>query len=198
MKLFYSPTSPYVRKVVATAITLGLDHRIERIPTNAHESPAALVAANPLSKVPTLVTDDGLALFDSPVICEYLDEISEDVTLFPPRGAARWRALKLQALGDGILDAAVLARMEGQRPREAARDAVIARQKGVISRALDMLETDLPPLHLDIGTISIACALGYIDLRFAEDAWRRTRPALAAWLEDISRNPGLAETKPAG
>ncbi|HTR17430.1 MAG TPA: glutathione S-transferase N-terminal domain-containing protein [Acetobacteraceae bacterium] len=198
MKLFYSPTSPYVRKVAAAAITLGLDQRIERIPTNAHESPAALVAANPLSKVPTLVTDDGTALFDSPVICEYLDEISDDITLFPPHGAARWRALRLQALGDGILDAAVLARMESQRPSEAARDAVIARQKGIIAHALDALEAEPPPVHLDIGAIAVACALGYLDLRFAEDAWRQNRPALAGWFEEISRHKGLAETAPAG
>ena len=110
MKLFYSPTSPFVRKVVACAITRDLDGQIERIRTDAHASPAALLAANPLSKVPCLLTQDGEALFDSPVICEYLDSIGDAPPLFPDHGATRWVALRYQALGDGMMDAAVMAR----------------------------------------------------------------------------------------
>ena len=107
MKLHYSSASPYVRKVMAVAIARGLDGRIEKIATNPHVSPPELLADNPLSKVPALVTDDGLALFDSPVICEYLDSLGDAPALFPPAGRARWVALRLQAIGDGILDAAV-------------------------------------------------------------------------------------------
>ena len=196
MKLFYSKTSPFVRKVLASAITRNLDAQIELVPVNPHASPPELIAHNPLSKIPCLVTDDGYALFDSTVICEYLDEISEFLPLFPPPGSARWRALKLQALGDGILDAAVLRRWERQRPSEPARAAVIARQGEVIARALDLLEADLPANHLDIGTITIACALGYLDFRTPEEDWRARRPKLAGWMAHISEYEGLKRTVP--
>ena len=197
MKLFYSPTSPYVRKVLACAIATGLEPQITRLPTNPHESSAELLAVNPLSKVPCLVTDDGLALYDSPVICEYLDEVSDGFPLVPAKGAARWHALKLQAMGDGIMDAAVARRGEQGKPQEAARDAAMARQAAAVARMLDVLEADVPAEHLDIGTITIACALGYLDLRFAHEPWRDRHPRLAAWCAAISRQPCLARTVPA-
>ena len=197
MKLYFSGTSPYVRKVMACAITRGLDGRIEKLPTNPHESPAALVADNPLSKVPCLVTDDGLALFDSPVICEYLDSLGDAAPLFPAHGAARWRALKLHAVADGILDSAVGTRGEMGRPKEAARDAWIARQKGIIARAIGQLEADPPHRTVDIGSIAVACALGYLDFRFAADDWRANAPRLAAWYEAFAKHPAIAQTAPA-
>jgi glutathione S-transferase len=197
MKLFYSPTSPFVRKVVACAITRGLDSRIERIPTDAHASPPALLAANPLSKVPTLLTEDGIAIFDSPLICEYLDSIGDAPPLFPDHGASRWVALRHQALGDGMMEAAVMARGEILRPQEAARQANIARQKAAVARGLAMLEDQPPSDGLpDIGGISVACALGYLDFRFADDAWRDHHPRLAQWFEGVSALPGIAETAP--
>jgi glutathione S-transferase len=197
VKLFYSPTSPYVRKVVACAIIRGLDGRIERHASNPHESPADLVAENPLSKVPCLITDDGLSLFGSQLICEYLDSLGEALPLFPDHGAPRWRALKFQSLGDGILDAAVPCRGEQAKPREAARDAQIARFKAVISRAVGVLEADPPHKAVDIGSVTVACALGYLDFRFADDAWRTGHPKLAAWYKAFAQNKGLAETGPA-
>ncbi len=197
MKLYYSPTSPYVRKVVACAIARGIDPQLRLVTTNPHASPADLVADNPLSKVPCLVTEDGLALFDSPVICEYLDSIGDAAAVFPrPGSAQRWHALKLQALGDGILDAALLRRMEQGRPREAARDALMARQRDIVGRALDTLETDPPGRAADIGTITIGCALGYIDFRFADEPWRPTRPRLAAWYAAFAEHPCMARTAP--
>ena len=196
MKLYYSPTSPYVRKVVACAIVRGLDGRIERHTSNPHESPADLVADNPLSKVPCLVTDDGLPLFGSQLICEYLDSLGEELPLFPDHGAARWRALKFQSLGDGILDAAVPWRGEQGRPRESARDALIGRYKAAVSRAVGALEADPPSKHIDIGSITVACALGYLDFRFGSDPWRAGHPKLTAWYEAFAQNKGLAETAP--
>ena len=199
MKLFYSPTSPFVRKVVACAITRDLDSRIERIRTDAHASPATLLAANPLSKVPALLTDDGVALFDSPLICEYLDSIGDEPPLFPAHGASRWVALRFQALADGIMDAAVMARGEIVRPHEAARQANVERQKAAVARGLDLLEDQPPSDGLpDIGAISVACALGYLDFRFAEDAWRDHHPRLAQWYERVSTLPGIAQTAPPG
>ena len=194
MKLFHSPTSPFVRKVMATAIAVGVDKRITLVSTNPHASTAELLAANPLSKVPCLITDDGLALFDSPVICEYLDAVGSTV-LFPS-GAARWRALKQQAIGDGIMDAAVGRRGEQSRPSDPARAEVMQRQQAAVTRSLDQLEADVPPDHLDIGTIAVACALGYLDLRFASEDWRANRPHLTAWYAKMAARPEIASTAP--
>jgi glutathione S-transferase len=196
VKLYYSPTSPYVRKVVACAIVRGLDGRIEKHPTNPHESPPDLLADNPLSKVPCLITDDGLSLFGSQLICEYLDSLGDELPLFPEHGAPRWRALKFQSLGDGILDAAVPCRGELGRPKENARDAQIARYMSAISRTVDVLEADPPQKHIDIGSITVACALGYLDFRFASHPWRPGHPRLTAWYEAFAQNQGLAETAP--
>ena len=196
MKLFWSATSPYVRKVMAVAIARDLHERITLIPTNPHQSPAELLAANPLSKVPCLVTEDGLALFDSPVICEYLDSREAGIRLFPPSAAARWIALKHQAMADGIMDAAVVRRLEGMKPADEARTATIARNKAAIDRTLAALEADPPHRTLDIGSISIGCALGYLDFRFAHDNWREACPKLAAWYQAFSQEPCMAQTAP--
>ena len=193
MKLFYSPTSPYVRKVMASAIACDVEGQIEKVTTNPWESPAELLAQNPLSKVPCLVTDDGAALFDSPVICEYLDFVGRG-TLFPAAGAARWRALKQQAIGDGIMDAAILRRLETARPQEAARTAAMERHHRAVSNGLDALEQDLPADHIDIGTITVSCALGYLDLRFAAEDWRPSRPRLTRWFAGMQKRPELANT----
>ena len=198
MRLFHSPTSPFVRKVMACAVARGVHAQIEKVSTDPWSSPPALLAHNPLAKVPCLVTDDGLALFDSRVICEYLDSVGGDAPMFPPQHAARWRALKFQAVGDGIMDAAVLARNESARPREDARDGVIARQKDAIARALDLLESGPPATHIDIGSITVACALGYLDLRHAALRWREARPRLARWHAELSATPEMTETAPPG
>ena len=196
MKLFHSPTSPFARKVMACAVARGIAAQIALVPTNPWESPSTLTSQNPLSKVPCLVTEDGLALFDSPVICEYLDSVGNDAPMFPAQHAARWRALKFQAVGDGIMDACVVARMEGNRPREDARDAVIARARDVIMRSLDTLEATPPASHLDIGSITVACALGYLDLRFADIDWRPRHARLARWYETMVQLPEMTETAP--
>ena len=196
MKLFHSPTSPYVRKVMACAIAREIDGRIERVPADPWSSPARLIAANPLCKVPALLTDDGLALFDSPVICEYLDSVGDAPPMFPAAGAARWRALKLQALGDGILDAAVGRRQEQGRPREDAREVAMARHKAAVDHALAALEAEPPERPLDIGTLTAGCALGYLDFRFAGEPWRDAHPKLAAWFESVAVTPALMRTAP--
>ncbi len=196
MKLFYSPASPFVRKVMACAIAREIDNQITLVPSNPHISPPDLIAANPLSKVPCLITDDGIALFDSPVICEFLDTIENALPMFPRSGGPRMKAILYQAMADGILDAAVGRRGEQAKPREAARDAWIERQKAAVARTLAVLEADPPHRHLDIGSISVACALGYLDFRFAHEPWREAHPALTAWFAAISEEPALARTVP--
>ena len=193
MKLFHAPASPFARKVMACAIARGIEGQISLIPASGEG--ADVVLANPLGKIPCLVTDDGIALFDSRVICEFLDSVGDVIPLFPEHGL-RMRALRFQALADGICDAAVLCRGEQQRPTEPARDTVIAVQRRKIVRALDLLEQDVPAKHLDIGSIAVACALGYLDLRFPDEAWRDSRPNLSGWYTAMLERPCIAKTMP--
>jgi glutathione S-transferase len=195
MKIFYSPTSPFVRKVMATAIAAGVEPTIERVTTNPWESPPALLAKNPLAKVPCLVTDDGFALFDSPVICDYIASLG-DGSLLADTGQARWTQLKQQALADGIMDAAIIRRNEGTRPSEEARTKNMDRQHQIMTDGLAALEHEPPADQLDIGTITIGCCLAYLDLRFAHEPWRETHPTLARWFETFSQRPAMANTAP--
>lgn len=197
MKLHHSPTSPFVRKVMACAIARGIDGRITLIPTDPHSSPPELLKGNPLSKVPCLITNDGEAVYDSPVICEYLDTIGEANALFPTSGTHRWiRITVMHALADGIMDAAVARRMQSMQPKEAARDAFMARQKAAVDRGLATLEATPPQGLSDIGAIAVGCALGYLDFRFAHEPWRDAHPRLAAWFAQVSGLPPLARTAP--
>jgi glutathione S-transferase len=200
MKLYFSPASPYARKVRVSAFELGLAARIELLPvTLSPISPnAQLREHNPLGKIPVLLTESGEALYDSPVICEYLDALAGGGRLWPPAGPARWRALRRQALADGITDAAVLVRYEQTVRPEALRwSEWIEGQRLKIRTALAELESDSLEGPFDIGAISIACALGYLDLRFAEERWREHQPRLAGWLATLAQRPSLASTTPA-
>lgn len=198
MKLAYSPNSPYVRKCWALAIQRGIDNRIE-LWTVATTDPA-LVEVNPLSKVPTLITDEGQVLYDSPVICEYLDSVGSGPRLFPESGAARWKALTQAALADGILDATQPRRREVALPQDEGRITYIALQQGKVARALDALEADADSLG-DLGTIgeiAIACALGYLDFRYPHEPWRPGHPKLDAWYARVADLPPMARTVPPG
>jgi glutathione S-transferase len=200
MRLHYNAASPYVRKVMAVAIETGLEERLEPIRrTMTPIAPDAdLVADNPLGKIPCLVTDDGAVLYDSRVICEYLDSLHAGPKMFPA-GAKRWPALRRQATADGILDAAVLTRYETfLRPEECRWPQWIEGQKLKFRRALDSLEGEAAAFGdtVDIGTIAIACALGYLDFRYADENWRAARPRLAAWLKRFAERPSIARTAP--
>jgi glutathione S-transferase len=135
------------------------------------------------------VTDDGHTLFDSPVICEYLDDLAGGRKLFPPPGAARWTALRNQALGDGVLDALILCRYEGVRPEERRWNGWSEGQMRKAHRGLAAAEReDLSGPHT-IEHITIGCMLGYLDFRFPDDGWRRRHPRLAGWYQDFSELP---------
>ena len=200
MKLYYSPASPFVRKVLVCAHERGVDGRIEQVATKVlpSEPNREYGKANPLMKLPALELDDGLVLFDSVVICEYLDSLGNAPRLFPAEGAARWRALRLHALADGILEAAVLTRYEtAARPAELRWNAWVEGQLLKVDQALDFLERNTGELHgLDIGTVTAGCALGYLDFRYADRRWRESHPKLAAWFETIGRRPSFAKTVP--
>ncbi len=198
MKLAYSPNSPYVRKCVAIAIARGIDAGMElwTIGTTAPD----LAAKNPLSKVPTLILDDGSILYDSPVICEYLDSLPGGAKLYPAAGPARWKALTQMALGDGILDATQPRRREVALPQDDGRRDYIATQQAKVTRALDVLEAEADSLGMltTIGEITIGCALGYLDFRYPHEPWRPGHPKLEAWYAKVSQLPPLARTVPPG
>jgi glutathione S-transferase len=196
MKITASAASPYVRKVMACAIARGIDQQLEKW-TIATTDPV-LSNSNPLGKVPTLITDEGVALFDSPVICEFLDSVGSAPGLFPAAGPARWTALRLQAIGDGILDASQPRRRELALPQDEGRVGYIDLQRGKVARAVAVLEKEaatLGPLKT-IGDIAVACALGYLDFRFAHEPWRPGHPKLEAWYASVVDLPPIAKTVP--
>lgn len=198
MKLRFSPTSPFVRKVTVCAHELGLIDRIECVLTDVWNPASDIGRDNPLGKVPALITDDGMVLYDSPVICEYLDSRHDGAPLIPTPGPARWQALRRVALADGILDAGVARLLEGRRD-EAQRSAPwLARQSAKITAGLDVLEGETADMSeaITIGDIAIAVALGWLDFRFAADDWRRGRPALAEWYDGFAERPSMRATEP--
>jgi glutathione S-transferase len=195
MILRYSPASPYARKVRIAAELLELTGRIDVVAASTTDPNDTLRSQNPLGKIPTLILENGSALYDSRVIAEYLDYLGGG-KLIPADPALRFDALRLQALGDGINDAALLIRYETATRRSEMRDQdAIDLQQGKIDRALATLEAAPPPGDVDIGQIAVACALGYLDLRF-DGAWRATHPKLVAWLADFSAKvPAFEATK---
>ena len=201
MKLYYSPTSPYVRKVIVLALETGLDAKIERLatPTTPIDQNPDVARANPVAKVPTLVTADGLHLFDSRVICEYLDSLHDKPKFFPAAGAQRWNALRQQALGDGLLDAALLARYEGfLRPEDKRWTAWSEGQMKKVHGALAEIDAIANGLgdRVDIGTVTLACALGYMDFRFSGIGWRQQYPKAADFADRMFARPSFKATIP--
>lgn len=196
MKITASGASPYVRKVMACAIARGIDQQLEKW-TIATTDPV-LSNSNPLGKVPTLINDEGVALFDSPVICEFLDSVGSAPALFPAAGPARWAALRLQAIGDGILDASQPRRREIALPQDEGRVGYIDLQRGKVASAVEVLEKEAASLGAlkTVGDIAVACALGYLDFRFAHEPWRPGHPKLEAWYASVVNLPPMAKTVP--
>ena len=200
MKLFMNPASPYSRKVRVLIRELDLGRLVEEISVNPVASDE-LRHVNPLGKIPALVLNDGSTLLDSPVICEYLNDLGGG-KFFPGTSlwretSGRWRALTLQALGDGICDAAVGCVYEGRRPPEQQSEAFIHKNMAAIARSLDALEHTRfldPPT---IGEIAVGCALGYLDFRLPDLNWRDTHPNLGEWYERFAKYPSMQATLPA-
>ena len=196
MKLRYSPTSPFVRKVIVTAIETGLDNQIERINTNVWAPDTDIGSDNPVGKVPTLITDGGEILYDSSVICEYLDSLHDGQKLFPAVGGARWQALRLNALGDGMAETGIRRLLEGRFWKESPRQDWIDRaNKG---RCFKALEDDAGALAgpVTIGQVSVGCAIGWLDMRFNDLGWRDDCPAVADWYAGFSARPSMVATEP--
>lgn len=199
LTLHWSPKSPYVRKVMVCAHELGIVHRLElvrSVAAMAKPNPA-IMAVNPLSKIPTLVREDGPPLFDSVVICEYLDDLAGG-SLFPTRGEERWQALRWHALGDGLLDALILWRNERERavPLQALLDAFALKARASLE-LLDAQAQALEAAPFSIGQVTVGCALGYLDYRFDAFGWRAQAPRLARWFTAVGERPSFAATAPA-
>jgi glutathione S-transferase len=202
MKLYYSPYSPYVRKVLVAAHEVGLADKIENVACAAHPvtRDRNIIAHNPLGQVPTLLLDDGTMLADSRVICEYLDDRAGG-SLFPRSGAERWRVLVDQTIGDGILTAALLSRYEvAARPPEKLWQDWLGGQMDKVETAIAAIEAVAPTLgdRVDIGTISFGCAFGYLDLRFPDLGWRDRHPKSADWYARFGARPSMVATQHPG
>ena len=200
MILRSSPASPFGRKVRIAAMVLGLDSRITVEAADTANPADTVRQQNPLGKIPALVLDDGLVLFDSRVILEYLDHLAGGGRIVPTEPTARFAALRLQALADGLMDASILLVYEG-RWRDPAKHEPkwVEHQAGKVARALASLEAAPPALAgtPDVGQITLACALGYRDFRFA-GTWRKDHPRLVQWLDAFAAAvPAFAATKPA-
>lgn len=201
MKLHWSPRSPFVRKVLVFAHEVGLADRIEKVRTHvAMTQPNRdLLQVNPLGKIPTLITDDGMVLFDSTVICEYFDSLHKGRKLFPQAAGKHWQALRWHALGDNMLDTLVLWRNEGLRPQAQQSPEIIVGFLAKTQSSLDALEKEAPELaaaRFGIGHVAIGVALGYIDFRFPELRWREGRKAITAWYESFAQRPSAQSTVP--
>jgi glutathione S-transferase len=197
MQLIYSPTSPYARKVRIVARECGHDG-IEEIKGNPLEDGDEINKYNPLGKVPFLILDDGTALFDSPVICEYLDMISSNTEILPPSGIARIEVLRDQAFGDGIIDAVFSTAMETKKDDGEPSAFWLERWEAAVRRSLDILEKQIPSRddRFDLGAITFVCALGYLDLRMSYIDWRKGRPNLVSWLDKYAGRACVVETDP--
>ena len=199
MKLHWSPRSPFVRKVMIVAHELGLTDRITCVRTVvATTRPhAPLMEENPLSKIPTLVLDDGTVLYDSPVICEYLDSLHAGRKLVPADGKERMTALRRQALGDGFLDFLLLLRNEREREHPSpVHVATFGNKKQAALKALDKEAGDLAASAFTVGHIAIGCALSYLDFRFRDEDWRSGHPGIARWHRDYCQRPSVRATEP--
>ena len=199
MKLHWSPRSPFVRKVMIVAHELGLVDRIACVRTVAATTKPhlGLMADNPLLKIPTLVLDDGTVLYDSPVICEYLDSLHSGRKLVPRDGKERMTALRRQALGDGFLDFLLLLRNERERqhPSQVHLTAYTTKQQSVL-KALEREAGELAATPFNIGHVAIGTALSYLDFRFADDDWRTPHPRIAEWHKRFCARPSVRATEP--
>lgn len=191
------PHSPYVRKVRVAAQEMGLTARLEVVEAHVFDPTTPLLKENPLGKVPALVRDDGSVLYDSTVICQYLDTLHEGPRLFPPEGEALWQALRRNALGDGLGQAATWNIRERYRPEGERSPRYQAYYERTIERSLAALDEEAPALRarFGIGEISIACALSYVDFRYPDRGWRKTAPRLGAWYDDVRARPSMTATE---
>lgn len=198
MQLFVSPTSPYARKARIVLRERGLTGRVEEYFLNPHKDPAELLASNPLGKIPCLVRDEGAPLYDSRVVCEWLDALAGGDGLIPDDDDGRWTVRLAEAHGDGILDLTVAIVMERSRPESEQSPGYMNRWREKIERAVartDDVRRALPD-GFNLGHIALTVTLSYLDLRLPDFDWRAAHPALAEWHAGVAERASMRETAP--
>jgi glutathione S-transferase len=198
MELRYSKGSPFARKVRIAAHEIGISSQIRLVLTNAQRDVDSLELLNPLGKIPVLTTDDGEVLFDSAVICEYLDSRFGSNRLIPASGRARWEALRMAALGDGIAEAGSLFRAERMRSDVQVPSAWANQQYRKVRVGLSHVESMAATFGdaIHIGHVSLACAIGWLQFRLGAEAFLQTYPRCASWFNEVSRRESLRATVP--
>ena len=197
MRLYYSPASPFARKCRIVIREKGLERKIEEVVADPYADDPALLAANPLAQVPALVTDDGVAMADSPVICGWLDAYTGRPRLLP-EGDAFWKVRRMESLADGVLELAVKLVLEQRRPESERSPTWIARWRLGLVRSLDVAEQKAPAETepLDLGLIALAITGPYLDFRLPDIEWRPGRPRLAALCDALASRPSFQATAP--
>jgi glutathione S-transferase len=199
MKLYWSPRSPFVRKVMVCAHELGIADRLEKIYTLVSVTGvnADMLRVNPLGRIPALVTDEGGVLYDSIVICEFLDTRDGKHRLFPANGVARWDALRRHALADGLLEMLVLWRSLRNPGAGAPSPGLLDAFRTKVVSALAAAESEgLDPARFDIGDVTLGVVLGYLDFRHPEMDWRREHTQLADWFRAVASRPSMQQSAP--
>ncbi|HRE59960.1 MAG TPA: glutathione S-transferase N-terminal domain-containing protein [Micropepsaceae bacterium] len=196
--LYHSPTSPYARKCRVVLREKNLLAQVKEAVAQPLDEPHFVRGINPLGRIPCLITEDGMLIADSPVICDYLDQLGGAPFLAPQSGKEKWRVWTMHALADGIMDAALTLRMEQLRPKEYHYPPNRDRQADAIDRTLAFLEASYAEWSpgFDLGDIALGAALGYLDLRFADWGWRERTPRLASWWQAMAERPSFQLTKP--
>ncbi|MEK6772500.1 MAG: glutathione S-transferase N-terminal domain-containing protein [Bdellovibrionota bacterium] len=196
MKLYYSVTSPFARKIRIAAMILDLDAEVELVNTDVYAK-NDYFRINPLQKIPSLTTREGQTLTNSPFILEYLDFISLGKKILPLAGPERWPALNFQSIADGIMEASVLRRYESLRPADRQDMSFENRQKEKITNGLSFFETNHFQMTKNWGVaeISLACALGYLDLRFSKENWLKVYPHLSHWYQSVKESDVMKKTE---
>jgi glutathione S-transferase len=199
MQLYYNLTSPYARKARVAVIESGLGERVQLVETDPWAEPADLLAATPLSKVPTLVTDTGLRVTESDTIAQTLHALSPTSRLLPDAGPAHIAVLARSALAQGLIDAAFICVLEQRRPAPLRWPDWEARQHRAIARTLAVMEAELdtPPGRFDLGDLAWAVALSYLSFRLPQVAWTPQHPRLGTWLAQVAQRESMRATQPA-
>lgn len=200
MKLCWASGSPFVRKVMVTAIESGLEDRIERVETNYADPDNDFVQDNPLGKVPALALDDGSVLADSAVICAYLDSLHDGEKLLPADGPKRWQALHLEGLADGLCESAIGVMRENVRPPGKQWDSFRDRQWSKVERTMGWLDDHQEILQgpVTIGHVALGCAIGWTVFRLGDrlGAWQTRWPNIAKWFGEFEQRPSMQATVP--
>ena len=196
MRLRWSPTSPFVRKVVVLMKEKGIENLIEKEKSNPLSAEDRAATPSPLGRIPCLVTEDGEAIFDSPVIMEYLDTMCDGPQMLPPSGPARWTALRREAQADGMLDSMVLCFVESLKKPERQSPRIVEHHRNIVRNGIAAFESEADSFAglIDVGTISAAVALAFADQTFPDDDWRAANPKLAAWFDAFSKRPSMTES----